>query len=111
MLQFIRATVDARDGNLFLADFIPFARRIARFGMLNALTQTLCKLTAPGVPDIYQGNEIWDFSLVDPDNRRPVDYPMRRALLTDIMARIDIDPAYLDDVMSVTCMTVVRSCS
>jgi len=55
-----------------------------RFGLLNALSQTLCKLTAPGVPDIYQGNEIWDFSLVDPDNRRAVDYRRRRALLAEL---------------------------
>ena len=47
---------------------------IARLGAINSLSQTLLKLTSPGVPDIYQGNEIWDFSLVDPDNRRPVDY-------------------------------------
>ncbi len=55
-----------------------------RFGLLNSLSQTLCKLTAPGVPDIYQGNEIWDFSLVDPDNRRPVDYRQRRAMLEQL---------------------------
>jgi (1->4)-alpha-D-glucan 1-alpha-D-glucosylmutase len=60
------------------------ARRMARFGFLNSLAQTLCKLTAPGVPDIYQGNEIWDDSLVDPDNRRPVDYDLRRRLLADV---------------------------
>jgi (1->4)-alpha-D-glucan 1-alpha-D-glucosylmutase len=52
--------------------------------MLNSLTQTILKLTAPGVPDIYQGNELWDFSLVDPDNRRPVDYVLRTKILEDI---------------------------
>jgi (1->4)-alpha-D-glucan 1-alpha-D-glucosylmutase len=50
---------------------------VAHFGAFNALSQTLLKLTSPGVPDIYQGSEIWDFSLVDPDNRRPVDYDLR----------------------------------
>ncbi len=50
----------------FLTDFLPFQRRIARLGMFNSLSQTLIKLTAPGVPDIYQGCECWDFSLVDP---------------------------------------------
>ena len=60
--------------NAFLADFAPFQRRVAFFGQFNALAQTLLKLTSPGVPDIYQGTELWDFSLVDPDNRRPVDY-------------------------------------
>ena len=54
---------------------------MARIGAINSLTQTLLKLTAPGVPDIYQGNEIWDFSLVDPDNRRPVDYEERQEML------------------------------
>jgi (1->4)-alpha-D-glucan 1-alpha-D-glucosylmutase len=84
LLQFVRSALEPRDNNLFLADFCEFQRRVARFGLLNSLTQTVCKLTAPGVPDIYQGNELWDFSLVDPDNRRPVDYPQRRALLDEL---------------------------
>ena len=50
-------------------------------GAINSLSQVLLKLTAPGVPDVYQGNEIWDFSLVDPDNRRPVDYVERKKML------------------------------
>ena len=58
-----------------------FQRLIARIGAVNSLAQTLLKLTAPGVPDIYQGNELWDFSLVDPDNRRPVDYRLRQRQL------------------------------
>jgi (1->4)-alpha-D-glucan 1-alpha-D-glucosylmutase len=90
LLQYIRVLLEQRDGNLFLTDFIAFQRRISRFGLLNALSQTLCKLTAPGVPDIYQGNEIWDFSLVDPDNRRPVDYPKRRRMLAELEG-IDMD--------------------
>jgi (1->4)-alpha-D-glucan 1-alpha-D-glucosylmutase len=53
-------------------------------GRINSLAQTLLKLTSPGVPDIYQGSEIWDLSLVDPDNRRPVDYEHRRRLLSEI---------------------------
>ena len=65
----------------FLADLAPLQRRVAFYGHLNSLAQTLLKLTSPGVPDIYQGTELWDLSLVDPDNRRPVDYPARRALL------------------------------
>ena len=81
LMQFIRAALERREGNLFLADFCAFNRRIVRFGLLNGLSQTLLKLTAPGVPDIYQGNELWDFSLVDPDNRRPVDYALRGRLL------------------------------
>ncbi|MDQ3388604.1 MAG: malto-oligosyltrehalose synthase, partial [Gemmatimonadota bacterium] len=61
---------------------------VARLGMLNALAQLLLKLTSPGVPDLYQGQELWDFSLVDPDNRRPVDYALRQRLLADLRLRI-----------------------
>jgi malto-oligosyltrehalose synthase len=86
LLQFIRAALERREANLFLADFCALNRRIVRFGLLNALSQTLLKLTAPGVPDVYQGNELWDFSLVDPDNRRPVDYDARRGLLARLAA-------------------------
>jgi (1->4)-alpha-D-glucan 1-alpha-D-glucosylmutase len=59
-------------------------RTVSWLGMLNSLSQTLIKLTSPGVPDIYQGNELWDFSLVDPDNRRAVDYALRQKLLADV---------------------------
>ncbi len=71
----------------FLDDLEEFVGSIAVPGFLNGLGQTLLKLTSPGVPDIYQGNEVWDFSLVDPDNRRPVDYVRRAALLEEIEAR------------------------
>ncbi|HEX7520228.1 MAG TPA: malto-oligosyltrehalose synthase, partial [Candidatus Deferrimicrobium sp.] len=73
------------DTNLFLADFLPFQRKIAHYGAINGLAQLLLKIASPGVPDIYQGTEIWDFSLVDPDNRRPVDYPHRTGLLNELM--------------------------
>lgn len=79
--NFVGGLLGAFENNLFLADFLPAQKRITRFGMLNSLSQTLIKLTSPGVPDIYQGNELWDFSLVDPDNRRPVDYDRRRLML------------------------------
>ena len=65
----------------FLASFVPFQRRIAGFALTSTLAQTLLRLTVPGVPDTYQGSEIVDLSLVDPDNRRPVDYAARQALL------------------------------
>ena len=67
---------DLKD-NPFLESFMPFAQRVARLGRFNSLAQVVLKLTSPGIPDIYQGNELWDFSLVDPDNRRPVDYAIR----------------------------------
>jgi len=78
---FIGRILDEKSGQKFLNDLIPFAEEIARLGAMNSLNQTILKCTLPGVPDIYQGNEIWDFSLVDPDNRRPVDYGRRRELL------------------------------
>jgi (1->4)-alpha-D-glucan 1-alpha-D-glucosylmutase len=87
LLQFVRNALEPRESNLFLADFIEFQRRVTRFGLLNSLSQTLCKLAAPGVPDVYQGNELWDFSLVDPDNRRAVDYTERRRLLAELEGR------------------------
>ena len=69
-------------GNVaFRDDFSQFARRVTRFGIYNSLAQLAIKIGAPGVPDFYQGTELWDFSLVDPDNRRPVDYGKRRELL------------------------------
>src|SRR4030095_10766129 len=79
--DFIARILDPSPRNRFLESFIPLAGEVARMGAINALSQTLLKLTSPGVPDIYQGNEIWDFSLVDPDNRRPVDYVQRKKML------------------------------
>jgi (1->4)-alpha-D-glucan 1-alpha-D-glucosylmutase len=81
VLAFADALINAPAESEFLMGFLPFQRRIARLGMLNSLSQTLIKLTAPGVPDIYQGCECCDFSLVDPDNRRPVDFGYRQNLL------------------------------
>jgi (1->4)-alpha-D-glucan 1-alpha-D-glucosylmutase len=69
------------DSPRFIADFAEFASHVARPGLWNALSRTLLHLTVPGVPDIYQGDELWSFALVDPDNRRPVDYDERSALL------------------------------
>jgi (1->4)-alpha-D-glucan 1-alpha-D-glucosylmutase len=79
--QFVGRILDEESNRAFLDDFRAFQRRVSHHGLLNSLAQTLLKLTAPGVPDTYQGTELWDFSLVDPDNRRPVDYPRRRRLL------------------------------
>ncbi|MGO8881468.1 MAG: malto-oligosyltrehalose synthase [Desulfomonilaceae bacterium] len=78
-------------GNAFLKELVPFTRRVAHFGMLNSLSQTLIKITSPGVPDFYQGTELWDLSLVDPDNRRPVDFEKRRAMLASIREQEDSD--------------------
>ena len=62
-------------GSDFLTRMRPFARRLAHLGMIAGLGRTVLKATLPGLPDTYQGTEFWDFSFVDPDNRRPVDYP------------------------------------
>jgi (1->4)-alpha-D-glucan 1-alpha-D-glucosylmutase len=69
------------DNSVFISDLENFVNTIAPFGQTNSLAQTLLKLTSPGIPDLYQGTELPDFSLVDPDNRRPVDYDLRRSLL------------------------------
>jgi (1->4)-alpha-D-glucan 1-alpha-D-glucosylmutase len=82
---FVRRTLRRATGKAFLNDLAGFRRAIDWYGMLNSLSQTLVKLTAPGVPDTYQGNEVWDYSLVDPDNRRGVDFSIREAML----ARLD----------------------
>ena len=84
LIAFVEALLAPGESNLFLADFAPAVRRLVRFGLLNGLAQTLIKLTAPGVPDIYQGSELWQFNLVDPDNRHPVDYVLRRRLLAEM---------------------------
>jgi (1->4)-alpha-D-glucan 1-alpha-D-glucosylmutase len=87
MNEFVARILEDSPKNRFLPNFLPVVEEVARLGAINSLTQTLLKLTSPGVPDIYQGNETWDFSLVDPDNRRPVDYERRRKMLGEI-ARI-----------------------
>jgi (1->4)-alpha-D-glucan 1-alpha-D-glucosylmutase len=80
----VKALLNPSAKNRFLNDFVPFQRLVARIGLWNSLSQTLLKLTSPGVPDIYQGNDLWDFSLVDPDNRRPVDYSRRQRAFESI---------------------------
>lgn len=86
MHYFVEALLSDPERNPFLTDFLPFQKRLVRFGLLNSLSQTLLKLTVPGVPDVYQGNELWAFNLVDPDNRQPVDYSSRRATLDNLIA-------------------------
>jgi (1->4)-alpha-D-glucan 1-alpha-D-glucosylmutase len=86
--EFVTAILDPSRRNPFLADFEPFVERISDLGLWTSLSQTVLKLASAGVPDLYQGTEIWDFSLVDPDNRRPVDYDRRRQLLETLEARL-----------------------
>ena len=87
--RFVAAILDRSAPNPFLDDFVPFQRDVAAWGMSSALSQTLLKIAVPGVPDFYQGTELWDLSLVDPDNRRPVDFALRRRTLEALTAEIE----------------------
>jgi (1->4)-alpha-D-glucan 1-alpha-D-glucosylmutase len=89
--SFIAAILDGGSrANSFVTLLEEFVNSIAYFGALNSLAQTTLKLMSPGNPDIYQGTELWDFSLVDPDNRRPVDFELRRKLLSDLQQQSDL---------------------
>ncbi|WP_029007100.1 malto-oligosyltrehalose synthase [Azospirillum halopraeferens] len=79
--RFVRGILDPVRGATFMAELLDLLETVAPAAAVHGLAQTLLKLTAPGVPDIYQGTDFWDLSLVDPDNRRPVDYAARRAAL------------------------------
>ncbi len=92
MLRFVEGVMDPVRNGAGLEALAAFIKPLARVGLFNGLSQTVLKLTAPGVPDFYQGSELWDFSLVDPDNRRPVDYALRYGALADV-ARFDDLPA------------------
>ena len=81
---FIAAILTRTRRNVFLDDFLHFQRELARYGIYNSLSQVLVKITAPGTPDFYQGTELWDLNLVDPDNRRPVNYEHRFQLLEEL---------------------------
>jgi (1->4)-alpha-D-glucan 1-alpha-D-glucosylmutase len=85
--QFINRILSHERANLFLDDFMLFQRKVAFFGLFNSLAQVLLKMTVPGVPDFYQGTELWDYTLVDPDNRRPVDYSLRKRQLADLQRK------------------------
>lgn len=87
LLAFIDAVMNRTPDNRFLKDFESFQNKVSHYGLYNSLSQTLLKITSPGVPDFYQGTELWDFSLVDPDNRRPVNYEIRIRMLRELKKR------------------------
>jgi (1->4)-alpha-D-glucan 1-alpha-D-glucosylmutase len=87
VVRFLKAILQPSSDNLFLNDFLKFQRKVAAYGMLNGLAQVLIKMITPGVPDVYQGCDLWDLRLVDPDNRGPVDFERRTALLDEIEKR------------------------
>ena len=89
MHKFIEAILDRTRPNPFLDDLQIFHAKVAAYGVYNSLSQLVCKIATPGVPDFYQGTELWDFSLVDPDNRRLVDYDHRMRVLEEVRQAIE----------------------
>ncbi len=87
LIRFLESILDGTRENAFLEDLLAFEKQIAYHGALNSLAQVLLKITSPGIPDFYQGTELWDLSLVDPDNRRPVDFPERKRYLDELIRR------------------------
>jgi (1->4)-alpha-D-glucan 1-alpha-D-glucosylmutase len=92
LIRFVRESLTGPAGTRFLSALLPFQARIATLGMVNALAQVTLKLGSPGVPDFYQGTDLWELSLVDPDNRRPVDFGSRAQLLDEVEALLAEDP-------------------
>jgi len=90
-IAFVEEILTPSEGNLFLREFLTFQKKVAYYGIFNSLSQTLVKITSPGVPDFYQGTDLWDLNLVDPDNRRPIDFEKRTALLKEIKAKVSPD--------------------
>lgn len=100
-VQFVDVLLDPSKDNEFFQRLKTFQSKIAFYGMVNSLSQLLLKMTAPGVPDIYQGTEMWDLSLVDPDNRRPVDYEHRLHEMQELDKWAEGDrPALLENLIS-----------
>jgi len=95
--SFIRSILKDEADNPFLKSFLPFQYNIAHSGILNSLAQVLIKATSPGIPDFYQGSELWDLSFVDPDNRRPVDYQKRMTYLKEVKNRESDSSALIND--------------
>lgn len=100
-IAFIERILDYSDRNQFLKEFLPFQKMISFYGILNSLSQTLIKMTSPGAPDFYQGSEFWDLNLVDPDNRRPVDFSVREWLLNEMKSKeADHKPGLINELLS-----------
>jgi (1->4)-alpha-D-glucan 1-alpha-D-glucosylmutase len=90
--RFVERALTGPSGAKLLSAVLPFQRRVAAIGMINSLAQVALKTGSPGVPDFYQGTEFWDLSLVDPDNRRPVDFAKRRRALDDVDTVLALEP-------------------
>lgn len=101
VIGFFDGIVEESPANRFRPDFLRLQKKIAWYGALNALSQVLLKIASPGVPDFYQGTELWSLSLVDPDNRRPVDFRQRAEMLETLRREHTEDPQrLLDDLLS-----------
>jgi (1->4)-alpha-D-glucan 1-alpha-D-glucosylmutase len=87
--KYVEQVLTGRRSRAFLEALEPFAHRVARLGVVNSLAQLTVKIASPGVPDFYQGTELWDLSFVDPDNRRPVDFAARQALLESLAPSLE----------------------
>ncbi|KKD34686.1 MAG: malto-oligosyltrehalose synthase [Limnoraphis robusta] len=102
-ISFVEQVLEPSEENTFLQEFQPLQEKIAFYGMFNSLSQTLLKMTTPGIPDFYQGTELWDLSLVDPDNRRPVDFEQRLSFLQEIKRRCKTGMTSLLEDLMATC--------
>jgi (1->4)-alpha-D-glucan 1-alpha-D-glucosylmutase len=84
VLEFVDRITDPERSERFLKQFLAFQKKVAYFGAINSLSQTLLKIASPGIPDFYRGVELWDLNLADPDNRRPVDFEVRMKTLAQL---------------------------
>jgi (1->4)-alpha-D-glucan 1-alpha-D-glucosylmutase len=100
LASFVTGALTGAAGERLLAAFLPLQRRVAALGMINSLAQVTLKIGSPGVPDFYQGTDLWDLSLVDPDNRRPVDFALRARWLDEVDALLAQDPSSRADAVS-----------
>lgn len=91
LTAFVDSILEESSKNLFMENFQSFQKQVAFYGAINSLSQVLLKAASPGIPDFYQGTELWDFSLVDPDNRRPIDFNPRKKLLYSLMETEESD--------------------
>lgn len=93
--HFLHHILDPAISSEFLHSLVQFTEMLAPAGAINGLAQTVLRMTVPGIPDLYQGTELWDLSLVDPDNRRAVDYPLRAQIFQSNTHEATITPAML----------------
>jgi (1->4)-alpha-D-glucan 1-alpha-D-glucosylmutase len=87
--RFVDTTLRGSAARRFLRSFVPFVRRVSIGGMVNSLAQLVMKVASPGIPDFYQGTELWQLDLTDPDNRRPVDFSARESMMTSMLPWIE----------------------